>query len=283
MTDFTESTLEPSFGQTYNNEDFMIDKVIDVPDFAMSSFHVHPTWEMYYLLSGKIRYFVTNQIYDLNPGDLIFVPKGSLHRTIYQKESTHSRFVINFSDKWISTLKTEDLPPITVISIPSIAQNVVTELFTSIYNEYTAVDKFSPVLLPSLITQLVVTFLRLNSQTSPLLSSSFVDNKNSPIAKAVRYMGSHYAEQITLPEIAAYCGFSKPYFSKRFRQEMGFCFTDYLLHLRLKKAIELLEKTKKNVTEIAFECGFNDSNYFGGCFKKVMKTSPLGYRKKMNN
>jgi len=48
------------------------------------------------------------------------------------------------------------------------------------------------------------------------------------------------------------------------------------------KALELLETTKNSITEIAFDCGFQDSNYFPRQFKKVINTTPSEFQKKFN-
>ena len=49
--------------------------------------------------------------------------------------------------------------------------------------------------------------------------------------------------------------------------------------LRVQKAKELLVKTNFSITEIAYQVGFNDSNYFTSIFKKYAKITPMKYRK----
>jgi len=53
----------------------------------------------------------------------------------------------------------------------------------------------------------------------------------------------------------------------------------YLLGLRLDKAARLLKETKRSVTDIAFDCGFNDGNYFSRSFHRYFGRSPRTYRK----
>lgn len=52
---------------------------------------------------------------------------------------------------------------------------------------------------------------------------------------------------------------------------------EFLISYRLKKACELLITTKKSILEIALECGFNNSSYFGKLFKQQYHTSPGEY------
>ena len=53
----------------------------------------------------------------------------------------------------------------------------------------------------------------------------------------------------------------------------------YLLRVRLCRAMRMLKETDKTVTEIAFACGFNDSNYFTSRFHREIGTTPLKYRR----
>lgn len=61
---------------------------------------------------------------------------------------------------------------------------------------------------------------------------------------------------------------SKSFLSKRFKTATGFGFKEYIINLRIQNACRLLLETNKSITDIAFECGFNDSNYFGGFISK---------------
>ncbi|MBW2096979.1 MAG: helix-turn-helix transcriptional regulator, partial [Deltaproteobacteria bacterium] len=58
------------------------------------------------------------------------------------------------------------------------------------------------------------------------------------------------------------------------KSETGINFTEYLIHFRIEKAKELLLNTSKNISEIAYEVGFNSQSYFGYLFKKCEKISP---------
>lgn len=63
-----------------------------------------------------------------------------------------------------------------------------------------------------------------------------------------------------------------------FKQATGMTPLNYLIQLRIRQAMELLAGTQMSVTEIAFEVGFNDSNYFARQFKRINGMSASGYR-----
>lgn len=63
-----------------------------------------------------------------------------------------------------------------------------------------------------------------------------------------------------------------------FRKATGQTPIEYLVRLRIQKAMELLRTTTLTITEIALEVGFNDSNYFSRQFRKTIGQSPSDYR-----
>jgi len=64
-----------------------------------------------------------------------------------------------------------------------------------------------------------------------------------------------------------------------FRKATGQAPIEYLVRLRIQKAIELLRSTDRSITEISFETGFNDSNYFSRQFRKTVGRPPSAFRK----
>ena len=71
---------------------------------------------------------------------------------------------------------------------------------------------------------------------------------------------------------------SPKYFGAFFKQMTGKTPFDYLCTYRIEKAARMLKNTDKNVTEIAFCCGFNDLSYFIKRFKQTYGISPGSYK-----
>lgn len=102
-----------------------------------------------------------------------------------------------------------------------------------------------------------------------------------PSVEAVlAYVRDHSGERLSLSEMADMCRVSTAYLSRKFKAEVGVGFADYVATTRLERAETMLrERPEMSVTEIAFMCGFNDSNYFSDKFKKHFGVSPLKFRK----
>ena len=105
------------------------------------------------------------------------------------------------------------------------------------------------------------------------VSSAFIE-------QAVAYIRANYPDRITLPDVAGHCAVSPEHLSRIFKKETGFGFNEYLNLYRLKKAETLLKSGQvHSISQIALLCGFNDSNYFSGAYKKMFGIPPSQVRK----
>ena len=59
--------------------------------------------------------------------------------------------------------------------------------------------------------------------------------------------------------------------------------SEFIRMIRLKKSGQLLIQTQMNISQIAFEVGFNDLKYFRECFKEYFEVTPSEYKRKMGN
>ncbi|MBR2930241.1 MAG: helix-turn-helix transcriptional regulator [Clostridia bacterium] len=146
-------------------------------------------------------------------------------------------------------------------------------LISALGEEYRMKDDFSREMLIALSIELCITLARAGiERVEP-------ERVGTAVAKARAYAAEHFSEKLSLTEVAAICGVSPAYLSRRFVAECGEGFSDHVAKLRLGHAARLLrERQDMSITEIAFLTGFNDSNYFSDKFKRAYGTSPLKYR-----
>ncbi len=96
--------------------------------------------------------------------------------------------------------------------------------------------------------------------------------------RALKYINSHYTEEITLDDVASSVYLSPTYFSKLFSEEMGCRFTAYLNQVRIGKSKLLLKGSALPIVDIAGLVGYEDQSYFTKVFKRVTGVSPGRYR-----
>ncbi len=234
--------------------------------------HYHDLFEIYFIDSGSCCYFIDNKTYQLQAGDVIMVPAGIVHNTEY-KNTGHSRRLINCADWFIPpavrplfcTAPCHFRNPDTVKEIKEILQKIE--------SEYENPDAFSEESFRSYIYR----FFILIARNLPLNTAR--QNEKHYIEDAIAYLQANFAANITLADMAKLYFVSPEHFSRVFKKETGFNFSEYLVLLRLKKAESLLRQLNAStVTEIAQSCGFNDSNYFSVRFKKLYGMSPKKYQ-----
>ncbi len=100
-----------------------------------------------------------------------------------------------------------------------------------------------------------------------------------PIRIAQQYVDENYASVIRLQDISSKVFMSPSYFSTVFKSQTGLNFVDYVNKVRVGKAKELLRKSLKNVSEIAYAVGFSDVTYFSKLFIRTVGIKPSEYRK----
>lgn len=100
------------------------------------------------------------------------------------------------------------------------------------------------------------------------------------LGDAIAHIETHYAEKISLDNLARKAHLSPRHFQRIFHDCLEHSPIDYLMHIRIQKAALLLRSTGHTITNIALDCGFSDSNYLARQFRKVMNQTPGQYRKK---
>ena len=92
------------------------------------------------------------------------------------------------------------------------------------------------------------------------------------------HVEQRFAERLTVPQLAAMAHMSESSLTRMFRRVTGRSPLDHVICVRIARARELLLRGDVRVTEAAFQCGFNDGNYFSRQFKKVTGVTPRAFR-----
>lgn len=124
--------------------------------------------------------------------------------------------------------------------------------------------------------------LSVSDEARVLASSSFAHTERSTesrrVQKVKQYINDHYAEPLKLSDLADLVGMSPVSFSRFFRQRTGRTLSDYIVDIRLGFAARMLVDTSKNISEICYECGFNNLSNFNRTFKMKRNYTPRDFR-----
>ncbi|MCL2033824.1 MAG: AraC family transcriptional regulator, partial [Oscillospiraceae bacterium] len=98
-----------------------------------------------------------------------------------------------------------------------------------------------------------------------------------------KYIDEHYAEKLSLEEVASYAGFSMHHFSRIFKAYFGDSFSEHVMKQRVMHAVEILEHSNTSLLDTALASGFFSYSSFNRAFKQVMHCSPSNFRKMRNS
>lgn len=265
-----------------------------IPDW-MKRFplHWHDEFEMIFIYKGTGLFSVNGFRNVCKTGDLIIVPPGAIHSIEQNQNDFVEYFNIIFSlslleenpqshcfRNYLSRLSESDCMKELFLksdnpSCKKIAP-LVMDLIEHRHNEYSG---YEMMIKASLYEILYV-----------LYNENLNDHKSNPqnqrekenalrLKKVLSYTKEHFAEKITIHEASEILSLSESRFMNFFKNQTGTSFIQYLNDYRLEAAAEQLLQTRKSVTEIALENGFENISYFIRSFKKKYSATPFDYRK----
>ena len=267
----------------------VMQKNFEIKKFKRSAFKAkkvlsHPFHELFYLALGECTAFISHNIYKFHHGDIVIVPAGTIHKTDYTGKGMHERIVISFKPtvtEWLNNVVgtdiVSDVMQAGVISIPEKRRDYIESLLEKLLFENEGQDPLSPGFVSVALAELMLFITRCKNYEENVIKEIEVNNRI--MQEVATYIYNHYSERLILEDVALKFTLSSSYLSKKFKSVTGFGFKEYIINVRIQHACELLLNTNKSITDIAFECGFNDSNYFGDAFRRTKGISPNKYRK----
>lgn len=234
--------------------------------------HCHDHFEIYFITKGSCCYFINDKAYHLVPGDIILIPDGIMHNTKYQN-TVYSRKLISCSEYFIPDSVRAHIPSLIHLYRNPEVTDSIDEVFRKIEEEYGCGDEFCEDMLKCYTNMLFLIMAR-----NPVKCDK-EENSRHYVDDAIDYIQSNFTHNITLPMLSERYFVSPEHFSRVFKRRTGFTFVEYLNALRLQKAESMLKQLNTApITQIAEECGFNDSNYFSLKFKELYGMPPKRFQ-----
>jgi len=241
---------------------------------APSARHYHrESYEIYYMKEGFCNYFIDKRAYEITEGDVVLIPAGVIHRTLYGK-GEHARILINCPTSFVPECVIPHLFSGSYVYRTTEIKKKIEDNLDRIGEEYEKEDSFHSEALRCLTAELFFTLARQATEKGEK------STRNLIIERTIEYMKENFQSDITLSDAARLASVSPEHLSRSFKRVTGFGFSEYLNQLRLRRAEYLLKNEPgRSVCEIAYACGFNDSNYFSSKFKSFFGISPNAYKK----
>lgn len=249
--------------------------------------HWHPYFEIATAKSGVLDYQVGQDHIILEAGDSIFVNKNMLHGIRQLSDDTpdpmpnivFSGTVIapensSIYQKYIHPIIMCDLLPFIVFRHDNCQHNEINQFINDIYCVmHKQADCYEMIVQRNI--SCIFEYIFHNFDTLPKSESSRIQlNTQIRIQKMLSYIYEHYAELVTLEDIAKAANISRSEAGRCFNTYMDCSPVDALIQYRLLTAHRLLNETTLTLQEISYNCGFHSVNYFSRQFRKMYGYAP---------
>lgn len=283
-----EQKEEAKHGEPY----FPVQKYITrlSEEYPSVTTHWHEEAELTLIVKGNCHYQVDLVDYEVKEGDLLFVPPLFLHAiskgTCEEFVSETYVFHLNFlggnstdicSTRYLAPMMNQEFAMPSLIAEKHPAYASLRKIFDQITSLYVENMEGYELALKSLLLQVIFLLL----QYSKKFTKGEQGRHSEKLKSVLDYIEEHYAEQVSVAELAKLCYFSEYHFMRFFKKHMNMTCVEYMNNFRLEKAVELFEQGHASILEVSMSVGFRNLSYFHRAFKKKYGMTPLTFINKL--
>jgi len=250
-------------------------------------YHNHDFYEIYFLVSGRITYYVEGRSYVLSPGDVLLLSDQEMHRPSQAGEDAYERIVVWVRPEYLRSLGSPDFSLAECFEgLPHKGGNQLRmdpatlqefrEGLDDLEESYWSEEPGSDLLRRAYFTEVMV---RLNRAYRASLEGRAVQDgevsaaPSTRTARLIRYINDNIGEDLGLDRLAAEFYVSKYHMLREFRRHTGVTIHQYVLTKRLILARHHLRRGMP-VAEVCRLCGFRDPSNFARLYRREYGRSP---------
>jgi len=234
-----------------------------------------PDYQLLYVAAGKAHFFFDGTDRIVSAGQMVlYLPRQEQHYTYFGDDKPEVYWIHFTGSNVKNILRRYQIPleePVFTCGVSS----GYSQLFKSIILELQTRQAGYQELCEMYLQQLFLLVQRSRLAPPPTPGSRLQEE----IQAVCRWFNEHYNEEIVIEQVARQQNMSVAWFQRSFKQLTGQTPMQYILALRIRNAIGLLESTDSNITEIAAIVGYDNPLYFSRLFRKQTGVSPTQYRK----
>lgn len=239
------------------------------PDSGLKP-HTHEYYHLLCVRKGELQFTLASQDITLQEGDLVIVPKDTVHSFRNDLPSVADYYEIKFSI----------LSPALSLTLSNCGRAVWSDPFAfqlveHIASEYQLCRNLSDESAAAALNTLVFHLTsesRVTSQSEPPVINT---TGFTPLSKkVVDYITLHFSKPLTLDDISAGVGTSKNYLCNAFKRNTGITILDCLNMVRVRKAAELIVYSDLSLSQVASQCGYVSTSHFNRVFSRYAGIPP---------
>ena len=255
------------------------------PNSIAAAAHIHDQIELLYVTEGSFIATVDGRPYELAEGDLILFCSNAIHHVISRAEPRHSYYCLQAKSTMLPglshrreasdytmrfALNREELP--CLWKREELEGSEILSAVRRLVDEYEHPGYATEISMKCRLAEVLLSLLRDSRDFTQELVPA--NEMTACIYRALIHIRQHFKEELEEAAMAKQYGISYSYFSRQFKQITGMSFKQYLNSLRIHYAEQLLLTSRKSVTEIAGECGYNNTSYFISMYKRLKGETP---------
>jgi AraC-like DNA-binding protein len=259
--------------------------------------HWHDEFEIVLITDGRAIFQVETSSYEIGTGEAIFIGSGQIHAAYTENTASCSFCALVFSpdllcsnhydaiqNKFIDPFINKQFPLPVPIRERSSWEKEVLDGLREIVNALGLKPYAYELSVKAKLYLILAAFLSNTTPVSPRARARDpkqleTEERVEKLKEVLNYIHENYAAKISVEDLAGRIHMSEGYFYRFFRQMTRKTPIDYLNSYRINKAAILLRESRKKIFEIALDVGFDNFSYFISVFKKIMKCTPLEYRR----
>lgn len=225
--------------------------------------HSHSKGQLIYVEKGFQYLTVEEKIYLLPQNYAAWIPSNVQHKT--NSHSKKIKLMVLFFD-----VNTPDLfyQQVNIFSVPPVLKEMIK--YAEKWSKNPAINTDEGLFLRAIYNELPHFIAR-----SIKLHISLPEDKR--LTEAIRYLNSHYAEDLKMNELSNIASLSLRSIERIFKQETGLTLRKYQQILRIIKSLELLSTNEWTISEIAFQTGYKSLQAYTNSFQSVMQYRPSDF------
>lgn len=252
-------------------------------------FHLHKGCEIYYCVSGDVKYFVENRIYTVEPGDVFITNQNEIHKPNFESDKTYERITIHFDPAFFSQFSNNHFDLLACfynrrngygnkISLSESQLANMMGIFEEIENTKKHMPEYSEIKLNNLMIELLI-FLNEVSTANRIDSEKekYTNQLDDVLYKIINYIDQNPEGDLSLENLEKIFFISRAHLCRRFKAQTNSTLHQYIVKKRISRAKLYLEEGA-SVTHTMNMCGFGDFSNFIRTFKKNTGMTPSEYR-----
>jgi transcriptional regulator GlxA family with amidase domain len=120
------------------------------------------------------------------------------------------------------------------------------------------------------------------SQSPFIMFKGQKEHDDEPVRKAQEFIETNFQEKITVDQLAVMFAVGRRSLERRFKKATSNTVVEYIQRVKIEAAKKDFETSRKNINEVMYNVGYNDTKAFRMLFKKITGMSPIDYRNKYN-